>query len=89
MPPADEGWHPIASGWYLSLGESGQAVLYQPSDWAKARYVAELMSRTLRLDRPSGHLVTSLHQAMTGLLATEGDRRRSGVELSRKPEQSW
>jgi len=85
LPGADPLWHPIAADWYLSLRESGQAAFYQPSDWAVARYVAELMSRGLSSDRaPNGQYVAALNSAMASLLSTEGDRRRARMELERK-----
>ncbi|MFB7162070.1 hypothetical protein [Streptomyces sp. NPDC056242] len=83
VPPADETWHPTASAWYASLCESSQSSLYQPSDWAQARLVAELMTRSLRGGPPSGQLVQGVRQAMAGLLSTEGDRRRAGIETAR------
>lgn len=48
MPPADEDWHPIAVRWYESLGESGQSVFYEASDWALAQLTAESISRDLK-----------------------------------------
>lgn len=88
LPDADPLWHPIAAGWYLSLRESGQAAFYQPSDWAVARYVAELMSRGLVSERaPNGQYVAALNTAMSLLLSTEGDRRRARLELERKRPQ--
>jgi len=84
VPPADESWHPTASAWYASLCESAQSSLYEPSDWAHARLVAALMSRSLQGGVPSGHLIHGIRAAMSGLLATEGDRRRAGVEVSRR-----
>lgn len=85
LPEPDERWHQIATDWYLSLRESGQAAFYQPSDWAVARYVAELMSRGLSSDRPpNGQYVAALNSAMSSLLTTEGDRRRARIELERK-----
>ncbi|MER7908297.1 hypothetical protein [Streptomyces sp. NPDC096068] len=87
LPEPDPDWHPIAVDWYLSLQESGQAVFYQPSDWAMARYAAELMSRGLSSDRPpNGQYVAALNSVMTSLLTTEGDRRRARIELERKKE---
>ena len=81
----DEKWHEIATEWYLSLRESGQAAFYQPSDWATARYAAELMSRLLKSDRgPNGQLVAALNSVMGSLLTTEGDRRRARIELERQ-----
>lgn len=86
IPEPDPMWHSIATDWYLSLQGSGQAVFYQPSDWAMARYAAELMSRGLASDRPpNGQYVAALNSVMTSLLTTEGDRRRARIELERKP----
>ncbi|MFB8393661.1 phage terminase small subunit [Streptomyces yangpuensis] len=86
LPEPDKLWHPIAKDWYLSLRESGQAAFYQPSDWAMARYAAELMSRGLLDDRPpNGQYVAALNSVMASLLSTEGDRRRVRIELERKP----
>lgn len=82
IAPPDEAWHATARAWYLSLQKSAQAALYEPSDWAKARYVADLMSRSLA-GPPNAHLVQGLRQAMASLLTTEGDRRRAGVETGR------
>ncbi|MBB1253181.1 hypothetical protein H3146_07325 [Streptomyces sp. OF3] len=85
LPEPDPMWHPIATDWYLSLRESGQAAFYQPSDWAVARYAAELMSRGLSSDRPpNGQYVAALNSVMTSLLTTEGDRRRARIELERR-----
>lgn len=86
LPEPDPLWHEIATDWYLSLRESGQAAFYQPSDWAMARYAAELMSRGLSSDRPpNGQFVAALNSVMASLLTTEGDRRRARIELERKP----
>ncbi|MFJ4925277.1 hypothetical protein [Streptomyces sp. NPDC088736] len=85
LPEPSPLWHPIATDWYLSLRDSGQAAFYEPSDWAVARYVAELMSRGLSEDRPpNGQYVAALNSAMSSLLTTEGDRRRARMELERK-----
>jgi len=86
LPGADPLWHSIAADWYLSLRESGQAAFYQPSDWAVARYAAELMSRVLDCSErgPNGQLVAALNSVMSSLLTTEGDRRRARMELERK-----
>lgn len=47
-PEPEEKWHPVARAWYESLGKSGQAVFYEPSDWATAYLLAESMSRELK-----------------------------------------
>lgn len=86
LPEPDPLWHPIAVDWYLSLRESGQAAFYEPSDWAVARYAADLMSKVLMSERgPNGQLVAALNSVMSSLLTTEGDRRRARMELERKP----
>jgi hypothetical protein len=88
LPEPDGLWHPIAADWYLSLRESGQAAFYQPSDWAVARYAADLMSKVLLSERgPNGQLVAALNSVMASLLTTEGDRRRARMELERKKPQ--
>jgi hypothetical protein len=45
QPASDPDWHPIARMWFESLGESGQSVFYQSSDWLSAYAIAESMSR--------------------------------------------
>lgn len=82
-PPADDAWHSIARDWYESLARSGQAVFYEPSDWATARYVAEAMSRGLQASRFSAQLFAAVSSAMTELLTTEGARRRARLEIQR------
>lgn len=85
LPDPDPMWHPIATKWFLSLRESGQAAFYQPSDWATAEYVADLMSRGLMGEKmPNGQYVAALNSLMSNLLTTEGDRRRARMELERK-----
>ncbi|MCM8552333.1 hypothetical protein NDF60_18630 [Streptomyces sp. STCH 565 A] len=90
LPDPSPAWDPIATDWYLSLRESGQAAFYQPSDWAVARYAAELMSRVLDCSErgPNGQLVAALNSVMSSLLTTEGDRRRARMELERKKPSS-
>lgn len=41
-------WHPIVEEAYLSLSRSGQAVFYEPSDWATAYLLCEAFSRELK-----------------------------------------
>jgi len=84
MPDPDLTWHPVALEWFRSLGESGQATLYERSDWATARYVAEAMSRSLVAGRFSGQLFAAIMAASTELLVTVGARRRLRVELERE-----
>ena len=98
-PEPSRDWHPIARDWYLSLASSGQAVFYEPSDWATARLIAESISRDLKpqfvamsetTGKPvyesipmRGASLAAYLKAMTALLVTEGDRRRARIELER------
>lgn len=83
FPEVDADWHPIARRWFEALGKSGQSRFYEPSDWAEAQLVAEVMSRALLADKINGPLLTALMQGSTRLMATEGDRRRMRLELVR------
>lgn len=83
-PAADPEWHPVAIEWFESLGKSGQSSLYEPSDWATARVVAEFMDRALRAGRriPSA-LVATLMAMQKELLTTESARRACRIVLER------
>lgn len=96
VPRADPKWHPVAKRFFNSLGRSGQAIFYEPSDWAAAYVLAESMSRELahqpvvvgeRVEMhavpPKAASVAAWLKGMTALLATEGDRRRAALELQR------
>jgi hypothetical protein len=85
VPPADPDWHELARSWYESLAVSGQAQFFEPSDWAAARYVAEVMTTNLQAGRFSSQLFAAVWQAMGDLLTTEGERRRVKLEIDRKP----
>jgi hypothetical protein len=84
-PPPLATWHPIAVRWFEALGASGQAVFFEPSDWAHATFVADAMSRLCNQGRYSAQLFTAIDSASARLLVTEGDRRRLRVELQREP----
>ncbi len=76
--------HPIARRWYRSLENSGQAQLFEPSDWAAAVYVAEALSRLLGAERLSAQGFAAVWNAMGDLLTTESARRRVRVEVERE-----
>lgn len=97
-PAADEEWHPVATQLYDSLGESGQSIFFEPSDWAAAYLICESLSRDLheqpigtdadgapifgRVPLKGANLAAYL-KGLSGLGATEGDRRRLSIELTR------
>lgn len=47
-PEPEADWHPLAARWFESLAQSGQAPLYEASDWAQAAVMAEAISRELK-----------------------------------------
>lgn len=99
IPKADPKWHVAAKRFYAALEKSGQSTFYEPSDWAIAWLIAESISRDLKpqvvgvveeTGEPvfaiiplKGASLAAYLKAMTALLATEGDRRRAGLELER------
>ena len=81
-PPAlRRGIHPLARRWYRSLSESGQARWYEPSDWAMALVTAEMIDAFAK--EPNAAALMAILKSSSSLLATEGDRRRMRIELSR------
>lgn len=87
-PAAEKGLHPIAMRWFEALKESGQAQFYEPSDWATAAYIAHAMSESLKGEALTGAMLSAVMSSMTGLLVTEGDRRRMRLEIEREaPKQ--
>lgn len=88
QPPANDEWHPIAKDWYDSLAESGQAIFFEPSDWAAARYVAWVMTRNITSPRFNAQLFGGVWAAMNDLMTTEGSRRRLRLELERTQADS-
>lgn len=98
IPEANPEWHEVATLWYESLAKSGQAIFYEPSDWATAYLIAESLSRDLdeqvvgitddgQVVRDTipmkGASLSAYLKAMTVLLVTEGDRRRAKMEIER------
>ena len=99
VPEPETDWHPIAQMMWASLVTSGQAVFYEPSDWAVAFLLCESISRDLNPQvvgiSEAGEVLfesiplkgASLNAYLKGfsvLMMTEGDRRRLSVELERR-----
>lgn len=88
-PECPDDAHPIARYWFDALKESGQAVLFQPSDWAAALYVVVAMSRNLaQKQRFSAQLFSATWTSMEALLTTEAARRRLRIEVQRGMAES-
>lgn len=82
-PRAKSSWHPIARHWYESLKDSAQSRYYEPSDWSRAQYIAELMTRSLNSAKVPAGLVATIMSGMSELLDTEASRRRVRMEIQR------
>lgn len=61
------------------LSKSGQAQFFEPSDWAQAELAVVAIDVFVR--EPSAAMLRSIDSMMTGLLVTEGARRRVRLEL--------
>ena len=83
IPAASTDWHPAAKRWYAALKASGESSFYEPSDWAEAWVVAEVLSQMLSAEKLSAMLFAAWQGASARLLVTEGDRRRVRIELER------
>lgn len=88
-PEADPTWHPIALQWWDALAESGQAIFYEPSDWAQAYFIAEAMTSCCSVPRGrmSSEMFKGVITATSSLMTTEGERRRLRIELKRADVQ--
>lgn len=97
-PAPDPDWHPTAKMMYESLAESAQCVYYEASDWSVAYLMCESISRDLSEQvvgiTETGEVVkdyiplkgaslSAYLKGFTALLMTEGDRRRSQLEIKR------
>jgi len=87
QPPADPAWNTLAREWYEALAASGQAIFFEPSDWAAARYLAVVMTKNIEAQRFNQQLFGAVWAAMNDLMTTEGSRRRLRLELERKAVQ--
>lgn len=98
IPAASREWHPQASRWYRSLRRSGQVRFFEPSDWAEAHLLADLLTRELSAVRvatlptgdqvivpvaPRANMIRNILAAMGDLGTTESARRRMRIEVNR------
>lgn len=82
-PPPKEDWEEFATDLYEACQISGQASFYQQSDIAMLRSLCDDLSYVKRQgNRRSGQMLQTIYSTLTGLMVTEGDRRRLRIELS-------
>lgn len=99
IPVASEDWDPVTVMIWESLPRSGQAIFYEPADWAAAYLMCESIDRDLKpqvvgitetgevirdVIPLKGASLSAYIKMMTSLLMTEGDRRRARIELERQ-----
>jgi hypothetical protein len=82
IPELAPGQHPVAVAWYEAVKISGQALFFEPTDWAAAMYAANLMTRSLQDGAPASLAATAL-AAMNDLLTTEKSRRQAKLQVQR------
>lgn len=88
VPRLPKETHPIARRWFNSLKESGQSQFYEPSDWAQAVYVTQLMTVNLHQGaRMSSMMASVIFSAMDSLLTNEAARRKARLEVERGDAQ--
>ena len=83
IPDPNPAWLPPTLRWYESLAESGQSHWYEPSDWAQAWILAELLDRELLKDKASSMMIAAWMTGASELMTTEGSRRRLRIELAK------
>lgn len=76
--------HPMVVDFYDSLKESAQSKYYEPSDWQFARWTCFYMDDLIKSSRPSAVMLQTINTALSGLLVTEGERRRVRMEVERE-----
>jgi hypothetical protein len=83
----------ITKAFWESLGQSGQAKYYEPSDWMTALTALHLLDKQLRpyedkdgkmkVGQVSPTMVAAVWQMLTSIAVTEGERRRLRIEVDR------
>lgn len=81
VPAAGREWHPIAKRLWNAAKKSGQSRFYEPSDWMVLYSLCEDLSDYKQQSRRSAQMLASIMSGLTGLLLTEGERRRVQIEL--------
>lgn len=84
-PAPDPEWCDRAREMYAALTESGQARYFEPSDWALAQVLCDMLSEFYKPGiRRSAELFKHVMQGFQLLGVTEVDRRRARIEVDRK-----
>ena len=91
-PTADPEWHPIAKALWQAVKDSKYTIYYEPSDWILLYDACDELSAYKNAKQRSAMMRAALNNLLSGLLLTEGDRRRARIEIDRdtaaEPEES-
>lgn len=82
IPPAREGWHPVATAYYEAFKDSGESLFFEPTDWTHAQFACELVTRALAEGATAAQATAAL-AALKDLLPTETDRRKAKLQVTR------
>jgi hypothetical protein len=82
IPRSSTRWAAQARRWYRALATSGQSQFFEPSDWAYAQLLADLLTDELD-GKPRATMVNAILASMSKLGTTESDRRRMRIEVER------
>ena len=86
--------HHLVEDLYESMKKSATAQFYEATDWAFARITLYALNQELIAAQHNGKPVgamklTAIHQMLSALMLTEGDRRRARIEIERAPSDNW
>ena len=91
-PSADPEWHQIAKSLWQAVKDSKYTIYYEPSDWLLLYDACDELSAYKNAKQRSAMMRAALNNLLSGLLLTEGDRRRARIEIDRdtaaEPEES-
>lgn len=87
-PAEDKSWCLSAKRWYRALKVSYHAQFFEPSDWAYAQWIAELITLEMEPGPPRAAMVAQIMRAQDSLLTTEASRRRLRIEILRAADDA-
>jgi len=82
-----DGLHPLVVDLYKSMGISGQAAYFEPTDWQMARVTSYFLNKLLNSSKPSAQMLDVVNKMLSNLMVTEGERRRLRLEIERSKPQ--
>lgn len=75
--------HPFVTEMYEAMKKSAQRKYYEPTDWSQAKITLHFLNQLLWSPKPSAQQLANVISMLGSLMVTEGDRRRSRIEVER------